>query len=103
MAMNFRCVLSSLLVLAFGAGHPARTQEVQRVDVREDGLIGRFYSAVGALKRTGVLILAGTGEVYPDEAPSRDLARSRYPVFGIAYFRNFEGDPPELGQKQLRR
>jgi uncharacterized protein len=103
MAMNFRCVLSILLVLAFGAGHPARTQEVQRVDVREDGLIGRFYTAVGASKRTGVLMLTGSGGGYPDEAAARDLARTGYPVFGIAYFRNFEGDPPELGQKQLRR
>ena len=101
--MNCRCVLAILLILAFGASHPARTQEIQRVDVREDGLIGRFYAAVGPSKRTGVLMLTGSGGGYPDEAAARDLARSGYPVFAIAYFRNFEGNPPELEQKQLRR
>jgi hypothetical protein len=54
------------------------------VDVREDGLIGRFYSAVGASKRTGVLMLTGSGGGYPDEAAARDLAKSDDPVFGIA-------------------
>jgi dienelactone hydrolase len=101
--MNRRCALSFVLFLALGASHPARTQEVQRVDVRADGLVGRFYTAVGASRRTGVLMLTGSGGGYPDEAAARDLARTGYPVFAIAYFRNFEGNPPELEQKQLRR
>lgn len=100
--MNRRYVVSILVALAFGASHPARTQEVQRLDVREAGLIGRFYTAVGASRRTGVLMLTGSGGGYPDDASARDLARAGYPVFAIAYFRDWGGNPPELEQKQLR-
>ncbi len=85
--MDRRYVVSILLVLAFGASHPARTQEVQRVDVREGGLIGHFYAAVGASRRTGVLMLGGSGGSYPDDAAARDLARAGYPVLALAYFR----------------
>jgi len=77
-------------------------QEVQRVDVREGGLIGHFYAAVGASRRTGVLMLGGSGGSYPDDAAARDLARAGYPVLALAYFRDREGNPPELEQKQLR-
>jgi dienelactone hydrolase len=90
------------LVLASGAGHPARTQEVQRVDVRERGLIGHFYAAVGASRRTSLMMLTGSGGSYPDEAAARDLARAGYPVLALAYFRDREGNPPELEQKELR-
>jgi len=100
--MDRRYVVSILLVLAFGASRPARTQEVQRVDVREGGLIGHFYAAVGASRRTGVLMLGGSGGSYPDDAAARDLARAGYPVLALAYFRDREGNPPELEQKQLR-
>lgn len=100
--MDRRYVVSILLVLAFGASHRAGTQEVQRVDVREGGLIGRLYAAADASRRTGVLMLTGSGGGYPDEAAARDLARAGYPVFALAYFRDREGNPPELAQKQLR-
>jgi uncharacterized protein len=102
MLMKRRYVLSLLLVLASGASHPALTQEVQRVDVRAGSLIGRFYAAVGASRRTGVLMLTGSGGGYPDEAAARDLARAGYPVFALAYFRDRGGNPPELEQKELR-
>jgi dienelactone hydrolase len=103
MPMDRRYVLSSFLVLALGAGYPAWAQEVQRVDVREAGLVGRFYASVGASRRTGLLILTGSGGGYPDDAPARDLARAGYPVFALAYFRDRAGNPPELEQTQLRR
>jgi uncharacterized protein len=95
-------VLSIFLGLAFGASHPAQTQEVQRVEVREGGLVGRFYAAAGASRRTGVLMLTGSGGGYPDEAAARDLAQAGFPVLAIAYFRDREGHPPELEQKELR-
>jgi dienelactone hydrolase len=97
-----RYVLSISLVLAFGASCAAQTQEVQRVDVREGGLVGHFFAAVGASRRTGVLMLGGSGCGYPDEAAARDLARAGYPVLALAYCRDYGGDPPELEQKQLR-
>jgi uncharacterized protein len=100
--MDRRYVLSICLVLAFGASHPAQTQEVQRVDVREGGLVGHFYAAVGASRRTGLLMLGGSGGGYPDEAAARDLARAGYPVLALAYFRDYGGNPPELEQNQLR-
>jgi Dienelactone hydrolase and related enzymes len=102
MLMDRRYVLSIVLGLAVGITHPAQTQEVQRVEVREGGLVGRFYAAVGASRRTGVLMLTGSGGSYPDEAAARDLARSGYPVLALAYFRDREGNPPELAQKELR-
>ena len=100
--MNRRNVLSIFLVLAFGASHSAQAQEVQRLDVREGGLVGHFYAAAGASRRTSLLMLTGSGGGYPEEAAARDLARAGYPVFALAYFRDRGGDPPELEQSQLR-
>lgn len=101
--MNYRYVLSSFLVLAFGATHAARAQEVQRVDLHEAGLVGHFYAASGASRRTGVLMLGGSGGSFPDEGAARDLARAGYPTLALAYFRDRQGNPPELEQKELRR
>ena len=100
--MNRGCVLPFFLVLTLGTSRPAQTQEVQRVEVREGGLVGRFYAAAGASRRTGLLMLTGSGGGYPEEASARDLARAGYPVFALAYFRTREGQPPELEQKELR-
>ena len=101
--MDRRYFLWISSVLAFGVSHPARTQEVRRVDVREGGLVGHFFAPVGASGRTSVLMLGGSGGGYPDEAAARDLARGGYPVLALAYFRDREGNPPELEQKELRR
>jgi uncharacterized protein len=100
--MDRRYVSSIFLVLAFVVSHPARAQEVLRVDVREGGLVGRFYAAAGASRRTGLLMLTGSGGGYPDEYAARDLAGAGYPVLALAYFRTRAGDPPELEQKELR-
>ena len=100
--MDRRHALWVFLGLALGVTHRALTQEVQRVEVREGGLVGRFYAAPGALRRTGLLMLTGSGGGYPDEAAARDLARAGYPVLALAYFRDREGNPPELEQKELR-
>jgi len=103
MPTNRRKVLAIALVLVFAASHDAQAQDVQRVDVREAGLVGHFYAASGASGRTGVLMLGGSEGGYPDEAAARDLARAGYPVLALAYFRDRGGDPPELEQKQLRK
>jgi dienelactone hydrolase len=97
-----RKVLAIALVTVFAASHDAQAQDVQRVDVREAGLVGHFYAASGASGRTGVLMLGGSGGGYPDEAAARDLARAGYPVLAVAYFRDYGGDPAELEQRQLR-
>src|SRR5881296_2677907 len=88
MPTNRRKVLAIALVLVFAASHDAQAQDVQRVDVREAGLVGHFYAASGASGRTGVLMLGGSG--------------GGYPVLAVAYFRNYGGDPAELEQRQLR-
>ena len=103
MRMDRRYVLSSVLALAVNVGHAARAQEVQRVDVRDAGVVGHFYTASGASRRTGVLMLGGSGGSYPDEAAARDLARAGFPVLALAYFRDREGNPLELEQQQLRK
>jgi uncharacterized protein len=100
--MERRHVLSISLFLAVVASHPARTQEVQRVDLHERGLVGHFYAAAGATRRTGVLMLGGSGGSYPDETAARDLARAGYPTLALAYFRDRAGNPPELERKELR-
>jgi dienelactone hydrolase len=100
--MDRRSVVSISLILACGASHAARTQEVQRVDLQERGLVGHLYAAAGASRRTGVLMLGGSGGGYPDEAAARDLARAGYPVLALAYFRDREGHPAELAQTELR-
>lgn len=97
-----RCAASIFLVLSFAASHSALTQELLREDVRGGGLVGRFYAAAGASRRSGVLMLTGSGGGYPDDAAARDLARAGYPVLALAYFRDRAGDPPELEQKELR-
>src|SRR5437899_9159398 len=102
MPTNRRKVLAIALVLAFAASHDVQAQDVQRVDVREGGLVGHFYAAFGASGRTGVLMLGGSGGGYPDEAAARDLARAGYPVIALAYSRDYGGNPAELGQRQLR-
>src|SRR3989442_2157375 len=102
MPTNRRKVLASALVIVCAASHDAQAQDVERVDVREAGLVGHFYAAVGASRRTGLLMLTGSGGGYPDDAAARDLARAGYPVLALAYFRDREGNPPELEQKQLR-
>src|SRR5438552_5685009 len=102
MPTNRRKVLAIALVIVLAASRDAQAQEVQRVDGREGGLIGQFYCAGGASRRTGVLVLGRSGGSYPDDAAARDLDRAGNPVLALAYFRDREGNPPELEQKQLR-
>ena len=100
--MDRRYAVSISLLLGFAVSNPARAQDVQRVDLNEHGLVGRFYAAAGASRRTGVMMLTGSGGGYPEEASARDLDRAGYPVLAIAYFRDRSGNPPELEQKELR-
>src|SRR5215213_5747550 len=103
MAMDHRHVVSICLGLALGATLPAQAQQdVQPVEMREGGLVGRFYAAPGAVRRTALLMLTGSGGGYPDGAAARDLARAGYPVFALVYFRDRQGIPAELEQKELR-
>src|SRR5205814_1949281 len=73
MPTNRRKVLAIALVIVFAASHDAQAQDVQRVDVRDPGLVGHFYAASGASGRTGVLMLGGSGGGYPDEAAAWTL------------------------------
>src|SRR2546428_14068194 len=100
MPTNRRKVLAIALVLAFAASHDVQAQDVQRVDVREGGLVGHFYAAFGASGRTGVLMLGGSGGGYPDEAAARHLARGGFPGLALANFCVFGGNPAELVKGQ---
>src|SRR2546430_6680071 len=77
MPTNRRKVLAIALVIVSAASHDAQAQDVQRVDVRDPGLVGHFYAASGASGRTGVLMLGGSGGGYPDEAAARDRKSTR--------------------------
>lgn len=65
-------------------------------DINEAGLTGRFYAAPGMKHHTAVLMLGGSNGGYPYDSAAQNLAKSGYPVFALAYFRNFVGQPAGL-------
>jgi dienelactone hydrolase len=65
-------------------------------DIREAGLIGRFYAAPGAKHHTAVLMLGGSNGGYPYDSAAQNLAAAGYPVFALAYFKSFTGQPAGL-------
>jgi dienelactone hydrolase len=65
-------------------------------DVREAGLIGRFYAAQGTKHHTAVLMLGGSNGGYPYDKAAQNLADAGYPVFALAYFKSFMGQPKGL-------
>jgi dienelactone hydrolase len=62
-------------------------------DVREAGLIGRFYAPTGVKHRTAVLILGGSNGGFPYDSAAQDLSNAGYPTFAVAYFKNFMKQP----------
>lgn len=86
-----------LLVIAGGGGFWYLTRH-GGTDVQEAGLTGRFYAAPGTRHHTAVLMLGGSNGGYPYDSAAQSLADAGYPVFALAYFRNFMGQPPRLAK-----
>lgn len=85
-----------LLVIAGGAGFWYLTRH-GGTDIREAGLVGRFYTAQGTKHHTAVLMLGGSNGGYPYDKAAQSLADAGYPVFALAYFRSFmTGQPAGL-------
>ncbi len=76
-----------LLTLAGGVGYWYLTRH-GGTDVRQDGLVGRFYTAPGMHHRTAVLMLGGSNGGYPYDRAAQNLAAAGYPVFALAYFKS---------------
>ncbi|WP_313536070.1 acyl-CoA thioester hydrolase/BAAT C-terminal domain-containing protein [Sphingomonas sp.] len=77
----------------------ARAQTVTpilAVDVREDGIIGRFEAAPDAHAATAVLLLGGSEGGLPPAKDAEDLARAGHPVLALAYFKSWQGKPEGL-------
>jgi len=64
-------------------------------------LVARFYASAEQRHRTTILMLAGSGGGFPDDAAARDLTISGYRVLALAYVRNWQGQPAELTRDRL--
>ena len=61
------------------------------VEVKEQGLVGRFYTPPKARNRAAVLMLGGSGGGFPDPVAAKAMAAAGHPVLALAYFRGFAG------------
>jgi len=86
---------------ALAATSPKRDGDITIEEIRDNGLVARFYSSAERRPRTTILMLAGSGGGFPDDAAARDLAMSGYRVLGLAYVRNWQGQPAELTRARL--
>ena len=91
----------TLLRLVAGVGlgvaaAPASADAVIAIDVRDRGLVGRFYTPPRSRRRPGVLMLNGSDGGIPVEKDARDLAASGYPTLALAYFQDWRGQPAGL-------
>jgi dienelactone hydrolase len=69
---------------------------VEQVEVRQDGIVGRFHFASGARARTAVILLGGSEGGLPPAKDADDLARSGYPTLALGYFKDWRGQPDGL-------
>jgi len=81
-----------VVLIAGGVGYWYMTRH-GGTDVREAGLVGRFYAASGVKHHTAVLMLGGSNGGYPYDKAAQDLADSGYPVFALAYFKGYTKQP----------
>jgi dienelactone hydrolase len=85
-----------LLAIAGGVGFWYSTRH-GGTDIREAGLVGRFYAAPGIEHHTAVLMLGGSNGGYPYDSGAQNLAKAGYPVFALAYFKSYMfGQPAGL-------
>ena len=76
-----------------------------RMELREDGLVGRFHATTGSRSRPAVIMLNGSDGGIPSSVDADDLAKSGYPTLALAYFKDWrgqpEGVPPSLNEIPL--
>lgn len=98
--MIFRRVFLAAAVLCAFVAVPVAAQVSQlplpSVDVRENGIVGRFHAMPDAHAATAVLLLGGSEGGLPPARDADDLARSGHPVLALAYFKNWQGQPAGL-------
>ncbi len=79
--------------LALAAARLAAAPTVRRLNVRENGLVGRFHAAEDAQGRPAVVMLNGSDGGLPSAADADDLAVVGFPTLSLAYFKNWNGQP----------
>lgn len=84
-----------LLVIAGGAGFWYMSRH-GGVEIREDGLVGRFYAPTDAENRTAVLMLGGSNGGFPYDKAAQSLGDAGYPTFALAYFKDYMKQPDGL-------
>jgi uncharacterized protein len=100
--MRRRHVLAASLFALLALASPVHAQQagqtppVAQIDVRQDGIVGRFHVEPGAHARTAVILLGGSEGGLPPAKDADDLARSGYPTLALGYFRDWRGQPAGL-------
>jgi len=90
------------LTLAAALPAVARAAEPVVTEVRDQGLVGKFYTPPKARRRTAVLLLGGSDGGFPSAAAARSMAEAGHPVLALAYFRGFNAGLPETLPAQLK-
>lgn len=106
--MRRRCFLLQAAAVvgaspALAQGAPQPLERRAPLEVRDEGLVGRFHVEPNARRRTAVLLLGGSDGGYPSPQAARNLAQSGYPTLALAYFRGYTGQPEELARTALSR
>jgi len=99
--MRRRDFIAGGLLAGLTAG-AARAAEVVVTDVREQGLVGKFYALPGARRRTAVMMVGGSDGGLPSSTACRSLAEAGHPVLALAYFRGFNPGLPQSLPAQLK-
>ena len=95
-----------VLIVAVGTGgyfylknqtkeYVATLQSHGGVEIRQNGLVGRYYAPKGAKHHTAVLLLGGSNGGFPYGAAAASLAEAGYPTFALAYFQDPAGKPAD--------
>ncbi|WP_344694047.1 acyl-CoA thioester hydrolase/BAAT C-terminal domain-containing protein [Sphingomonas cynarae] len=64
-----------------------------RIEVRQDGLVGRLHLMSGMRSQTAVIMLNGSDGGVPSARDADDLAANGYPTLALAYFQDWRGQP----------
>lgn len=100
--MRRRDFIAGLVMAAAAPATVLAAAEPIRIEVRDLGLVGLYFTPPKARNRTAVLMLGGSGGGYPDEKAARALAAAGHPVLALAYFRGWSGATLTTLPQQLK-